>query len=76
MSEENLVEEILDAPKTPATFKEIWEAERVLKRAKKKAKKALIDKGYEPGTAGNLVKNATQKVVSNKPAKKTTGRGR
>mgnify|MGYP000273492243 CR=1 FL=1 len=76
MSEENLVEEILDAPKIPVTFKEKWEAERIEKRAKKKAKKALVDKGYDPAIAANLVKTATKKVVSNKPVKKSAGRGR
>lgn len=57
------------------TFKEQWEQDRIQKRAKKKAKKALVDKGYEPGAASKLVKAASQTVL-NKPQKRSAGRGR
>jgi hypothetical protein len=47
---------------TTITFADKWHAERMIKRAKKKARKELQTKGYTKGDATRLVKNASKKV--------------
>jgi SOS response regulatory protein OraA/RecX len=60
----------------PMTFSEKWHAEKLLKKSKKKAKKALIEKGYDPTSASSMVKKALKKIVNdNRPVKKAAGRG-
>jgi hypothetical protein len=75
-------QEIIDVetkvvPPVPLTFKERWEQQRLLKRSKKKAKKALIQKGYDPSSAASMVKKAMSNITQrdNKPVKKAAGRG-
>ena len=62
----------------PLSFKEQWEQQRLLKRSKKKAKKELVNKGYDPSSAASMVKKAVANISAraNKPAKKSAGRGR
>lgn len=48
----------------------------LLKKSKKKAKKNLMKQGYDASLASRLVKNATKRIASNKPTKKSVGRGR
>jgi hypothetical protein len=65
----------IDEPKS-MSFSEKWHAEKLLKRSKKKAKKALIDKGYDSTSATSMVKKALKKIVNdNKPVKRAAGRG-
>jgi hypothetical protein len=75
-------QEIIDVeakvvPPVPLTFKERWEQQRLLKRSKKKAKKALVQKGYDPASAASMVKKAMSNIAQrdNKPVKKAAGRG-
>jgi hypothetical protein len=67
----------VEAKVVPLTFKEQWEQQRLLKRSKKKAKKALMEKGYAPAKAGNMVKQAMNNIAArdNKPVKRAAGRG-
>jgi len=71
--EENKV--IVDELK-PKTFADKWHEERLLKRSKKKARKQLEKQGYSPKEASGMVKQAVKNIASNKPARKTAGRGR
>lgn len=68
-----MLEEINE--KKPSDFAEKWHAEKLLKRAKKKAKKTLQNKGLSKGEAGKLVKQAVNNIA-NKPMKRSAGRGR
>ena len=61
--------------KQPSAFKQQWEADRLLKRAKKKARKALQQKGFSHGEATSLVKQTVNRMVDNKPERKAAGRG-
>jgi hypothetical protein len=45
------------------TFKERWENRKMLKRAKKQAKKELQKKGYNPSSASSMVKMAMRNIV-------------
>ena len=67
----------VEAKIVPLTFKERWEQQRLLKRSKKKAKKALVQKGYDPASAASMVKKAMSNIAQrdNKPVKKAAGRG-
>jgi len=67
----------VEAKIVPLTFKERWEQQRLLKRSKKKAKKSLIQKGYDPASAASMVKKAMNNIAQrdNKPVKKAAGRG-
>jgi hypothetical protein len=69
--ENNMTEEI----KQPSTFAEKWHADKLLKRAKKKAKKSMVAKGMSKSEAGKLVKQAVNNIA-NKPMKRSAGRGR
>jgi len=67
----------VEAKIVPLTFKERWEQQRLLKRSKKKAKKALVQKGYDPSSAASMVKKAMNNITQrdSKPVKKAAGRG-
>lgn len=58
----------------PMTFADKWHAEKLLKRAKKKAKKTLQQKGLSKREATKLVKGAVNNIA-NKPVKRAAGRG-
>ena len=59
----------------PLTFKEQWEAKKLLKRTKKKAKKDLLQRGHSPREATGMIKQALKNIQSNKPIKRAAGRG-
>jgi hypothetical protein len=61
--------------KQPSAFAEKWHADKLLKRAKKKAKKTMMDKGLSRNEAGKLIKQAVNNIA-NKPMKRSAGRGR
>ena len=61
--------------KQPSQFKQEWEAKKVLKRSKKKAKKELINRGHSPSEATGMIKQALKSIQSNKPMKRAAGRG-
>jgi uncharacterized protein YoaH (UPF0181 family) len=61
--------------KQPSAFAEKYHAEKLLKKAKKKAKKTMMAKGLSRGEAGKLVKQAVNNIA-NKPMKRSAGRGR
>jgi DNA-binding Xre family transcriptional regulator len=56
------------------TFADKWHAEKLLKRAKKKAKKTLQAKGVSKSDATKLVKGAVNNIA-NRPMKRAAGRG-
>lgn len=58
----------------PMTFADKWHAEKLLKRAKKKAKKTLQAKGMSKKEATKLVKGAVNNIA-NRPMKRAAGRG-
>ena len=58
------------------SFKEQWEAKKLLKRTKKKAKKELLQRGHSPKEATGMIKQALKTIQSNKPERKAAGRGR
>jgi len=58
------------------SFKEQWEAKKLLKRTKKKAKKELLQRGHSPKEASGMIKQALKTIQSNKPERKAAGRGR
>ena len=62
--------------KSPSQFKQDWEAKKLLKRTKKKAKKSLLDRGHSPKEATGMIKEALRNIQSNKPEKRSAGRGR
>lgn len=57
------------------SFKEQWEAKKLLKRTKKKAKKDLLQRGHSPKEATGMIKQALKTIQSNKPMKRAAGRG-
>lgn len=61
--------------KQPSVFAEKYHADKLLKRAKKKAKKNMVAKGMSKKEAGKLVKQAVNNIA-NKPMKRSAGRGR
>jgi len=61
--------------KQASSFKQEWEANRLLKRAKKKARKTLQQKGLSHGDATKLVKQSIRQITSNKPERRAAGRG-
>jgi ribosomal protein L22 len=56
-------------------FKQQWEAKKLLKKSKKKAKKSLMERGHSPKEATGMIKQALNNIMSNKPVKKAAGRG-
>jgi hypothetical protein len=63
------------SPKEPSQFKQEWEAKKLLKKSKKKAKKQLLQKGHSSREATGMIKQALNTIMSNKPMKKAAGRG-
>lgn len=63
------------AVKEPSAFKQEWEATKLLNRTKKKARKQLQNKGMTHGEANKLVKQTINRISSNKPVRKASGRG-
>ena len=61
--------------KQPSQFKQEWEAKKLLKRAKKKSKKALMERGHSAGEATNMINTALKNIQSNKPMRRAAGRG-
>jgi hypothetical protein len=61
--------------KQPSAFSEKYHADKLLKKAKKKAKKGMVAKGMSKKEAGKLVKQAVNNIA-NKPMKRSAGRGR
>jgi ribosomal protein L22 len=59
-----------------SAFKQEWEAKKLLKKSKKKAKKDLLNRGHSPKEASGMVKQALKSIQSNKPMKRAAGRGR
>ena len=54
-----------------------WKQEKLLKKAKKKARKDLEKKGLSKSEASSAVKQSLRRMVmSNKPQKRAAGRGR
>lgn len=61
----------------PMTFAERYHQEKLVKKAKKKARKALENKGIPSGMAIKMVNQSVRNIVSdNKPQKRSAGRGR
>ncbi len=60
--------------KQPSAFAERYHAEKLLKKAKKKARKSLQAKGIPKSEATKLVKGAVNQIA-NKPVKRAAGRG-
>jgi predicted transcriptional regulator len=69
--ENKMTEEI----KQPSAWAEKYHADKLLKKAKKKAKKSMVAKGMSKAEAGKLVKQAVNNIA-NKPMKRSAGRGR
>jgi ribosomal protein L22 len=67
-----MTEEIKEA----SAFKQEWEAKKLLKRTKKKTKKDLLNRGHSPKEASGMIKQALKSIQSNKPERKSAGRGR
>jgi hypothetical protein len=65
----------VEAKPVPLTFKEQWEAKKLMKRAKKKAKHNLQKQGFGRKEASKQVNQAVNRMAS-KPMKKSAGRGR
>lgn len=61
--------------KEPSAFKQEWEAKKLLKKTKKKAKKSLLERGHSPKEASGMIKQALRNIQSNKPIKRASGRG-
>lgn len=61
--------------KQPSAFKQEWEAKKLLKKAKKKSKKALMSQGHSPKEATGMIKQALKQIQSNKPERRAAGRG-
>lgn len=62
--------------KQPSQFKQEWEAKKLLKQAKKKAKKAIMARGHGRKDASKMVNQAIKNIASdNRPERKAAGRG-
>mgnify|MGYP003345843835 CR=1 FL=1 len=60
----------------PMTFADKWHAEKLLKKAKKKARKSLEQRGHGRKDASKMVNQAIKKIVAdNRPERKSAGRG-
>jgi hypothetical protein len=61
---------------TVPSFKERYHAEKLLKKAKKKARNnAMKEHGMTRGQATKAVKKAINQITSNKPQTRAAGRG-
>ena len=62
--------------KQPSSFKQEWEAKKLLKQAKKKARKSLEQRGHGRKDASKMVNQAIKNIVAdNRPERKAAGRG-
>ena len=59
----------------PSAFKEQWEAKKVLKHAKKKAKRQLLAQGFNKKEANVKISEALTRIASS-PMRRASGRGR
>ena len=66
-------EQVEQNPEQPS-FSEKWHAEKLLKRAKKKARKQLQSKGYSHTEATKLVKQTVNRIAG-RPVHRASGRG-
>ena len=66
-----------DDIKQPSHFKQEWEAKKLLKQAKKKAKKAMQQRGHSAKEASRMVNQAIKRITTTgaKPERKAAGRG-
>lgn len=62
------------SPATPLSFSEKWHAEKLLKKAKKKARKQLQAKGFSHTEATKLVKQSVNRIAG-RPVHRAAGRG-
>lgn len=69
------MENVEQSPKEPSQFKQEWEAKKLLKRAKKKSKKQLMNQGHTAHEATGMIKRALKQIASNKPLQRAAGRG-
>jgi ribonucleotide reductase beta subunit family protein with ferritin-like domain len=67
-------EVVQDPVKEESAFAQKYHAEKLMKRAKKKAKKQLKHQGFSDSIAGRLVKNALGRIA-NAPERRAAGRG-
>lgn len=61
--------------KQPSAFKQEWEAKKLLKKAKKKARQQLEKQGHTHSEATGMIKQALKQIQSNKPERRAAGRG-
>ena len=52
-----------------------YHEEKLMKRVKKKVRKQLKTQGYSNKQASGSIKQALQRIASNKPERKAAGRG-
>lgn len=64
----------MNEPQESSQFKQEWEAKKLLKRAKRKAKKGLVSQGFGKREASKAVNSALSRIVS-RPEKRGSGRG-
>ena len=67
-----------DSPeKQPSSFKQEWEAKKLLKQAKKKARKSMEQRGHSRKDAAKMVNKAIKTIAAsdNRPERKAAGRG-
>lgn len=62
--------------KQPSAFKQEWEAKKLLKRATKKAKKSMQNRGHGRRESAMMVNKALKTIVNdNRPERKAANRG-
>ena len=61
--------------KQPSAFKQEWEAKKLLKKSKKKAKKELMTRGHSASQATGMINQALKNIQNNKPERRSVGRG-
>lgn len=63
--------------KEPSRFKQEWEAKKLLKQTKKKAKKAMMQRGHSRKEAAQMVNTAIKSIArtGKQPERKAAGRG-
>ena len=78
MTENNEVEDVeykeitIPAALTPM---QKWKQEKLVNRAKKKAKKQLVAKGFSLKEAGSMVKKSVNRIASKAPERRGSNRG-
>jgi hypothetical protein len=73
MEQENKIEEVI-ALKPAQTTMERWKQEKMVKKAKKKARNTAMKQGYSKNEATKLVKQAVGRMM-NKPTTRGASRG-